>query len=261
MLFSCSNRTEELEARIAQLETELDDCKNGADKLYGFITTSFEKEDYNGVITHFKVLESKHPESKEFSLARPIFDKASAFVAKAEKDEVERKAKAEEEQRKQAEAAEAAKLASLKKLKKQFDDVSGTTWYKNPYFTHYTNDNRTSIYIGQKDGSVWMRLYMSYEGDDWIFFKNAYLSYDGKTLEIPFNDYEDKESENDGGSVWEWIDLSIDESTIGFMEKMAKSPNAKMRLSGKYTKTRNLTTNERKGITDVINGYRALKSQ
>ena len=46
---------------------------------------------------------------------------------------------------------------------------------------------------------------MSYTGDDWIFFENAYLSYDGNTREVSFNKYNDKESDNSGGKVWEWI--------------------------------------------------------
>jgi hypothetical protein len=43
-----------------------------------------------------------------------------------------------------------------------------------------------------------------------------------------------------------------------FLREFAKSKNAKMRLSGKYTKTRTLTYNEREGILDVLNGYDAL---
>ena len=33
-----------------------------------------------------------------------------------------------------------------------------------------------------------------------------------------------------------------------------------MRFSGKYTKTRTLTYNERKGIIDVLNGYDVLNT-
>ena len=40
---------------------------------------------------------------------------------------------------------------------------------------------------------------MSYTGDDWIFFENAYLSYEGNTLEIKFDKYRNKETENKGG--------------------------------------------------------------
>ena len=33
--------------------------------------------------------------------------------------------------------------------------------------------------MGQKDSIVWLILKMSYQGDNWIFFEQAYLSYEG----------------------------------------------------------------------------------
>ena len=156
------------------------------------------------------------------------------------------------------EAKKKEDLKSLYKLKKKFDDISGITWYEQPYFTHYNNSFLTSIYIGSEN-SNWLRLKMSYSGDNWIFFKKAYLSFDGKTKEIFFDNYKDKKSDNSGGKIWEWIDVTIDNELESFLRKFAKSKNAKMRLSGKYSKTRTLTYNERKGILDVLNGYDALK--
>ena len=150
------------------------------------------------------------------------------------------------------------KLKSLNKLKKNFDDVSGITWYKQPYFTHYNNRFLTSIYMGEESSSKWLRLKMSYSGNDWIFFDNAILSYDGNSKTISFDKYKDKETDNSGGNVWEWIDVSVDKGLENFLREFAKSKNAKMRFSGKYTKTRTLTYNERRGIIDVLNGYDAL---
>lgn len=152
------------------------------------------------------------------------------------------------------------RLAAVSKLKRHYDDVSGTTWYKNPYFTHYTNTNLTSLYIGQKGSTVWLRLMMSYRGEDWIFFDNAYLSYGGNTKEIVYDKYNDKETEVGNGGVWEWIDISLEDADIDFLRNMAESTDCKMRLSGKYSKTRNLSTNERKGITDVLLAYDVLKN-
>ena len=77
----------------------------------------------------------------------------------------------------------------MNKLKKKFDDVSGITWYKQPYFTHYSNTNLTSIYMGVKGSSKWLILTMSYKGDDWIFFDDAILSYDGNSKTISFDKY------------------------------------------------------------------------
>jgi hypothetical protein len=115
------------------------------------------------------------------------------------------------------------KIKSLNKLKKEYDDISGITWYTQPYFTHYNNSNLTSIYFGQKGNNLWLRLKMSYKGDDWIFFNRAFLSYEGNTKEIMFDEYLDKESDNAYGAVWEWIDVAVPEDLENFLKALARS--------------------------------------
>lgn len=260
-LAACSDKKKEaeLQNRISELETQIDECKNGADKLLAKIKIAFEEEDFANVKTIYSDFQSRHPEATEFKEAKSIHDQVVEIEDKRKK-EAERLA---EEKRKEAERIaakdKAEKLKALNKLRKNFDDVSGITWYKQPYFTHYTNTNLTSIYMGDNGSNRWLRLMMSYKGDDWIFFERAYLSYDGNTKEIVFNKYDDKETENSGGGVWEWIDLTVTKDVEMFLREFAKSKDAKMRLSGKYTKTRTLTYNERQGILDVLNGYDALE--
>jgi len=247
-MISCVSKQRETELldKISDLETQLDDCQNGADKLHARMKLSYDNKDFEDCKEIYAEMEKRHPESEQFPEVKLIYNK----IIKAEK------AKAEQE-RLLVEKAKQEKLKALKKLKKKHDDVSGITWYKQPYFVHYTNTNLTSIYMGDNGSTRWLRLMMSYQGEDWIFFKRAYLSYDGNTKEIIFDEYDDKETENDGG-VWEWIDLTVTKDVEAFLREFTKSKNAKMRLSGKYTKTRTLTWKERQGIIDVLNGYDAL---
>tara|TARA_B100000795_G_scaffold256048_1_gene228194 strand:- start:428 stop:1258 length:831 start_codon:yes stop_codon:yes gene_type:complete len=259
-LTSCSDKEKEaeLEAEIIELSIQLDECENGSDKLLAAIEIADKKKNNTEVKLLFEEIENRHPESKEYTLARKIYDKIIA-EEKAKKDKLLREIKLKEkEEKKKNELAKKERLKSLNKLKKNFDDVSGITWYKQPYFTHYSNTNLTSIYMGEKGSSKWLILTMSYTGDDWIFFDNAILSYDGNSKTISFDKYKEKETDNSGGSVWEWIDVSVDNGLESFLREFAKSKNAKMRFSGKYTKTRTLTYNERRGIVDVLNGYDAL---
>lgn len=247
---SCSNNEEALKRTITKLEAELDACKNGAPKLLGRIKTNYVEKKYSDVKSIYLDLKEKFPETPEFAEAKVIYD---AII----KIETEAKEMAEAEK---AQALAAQKVA-LKRLKKDYDDVSNITWYKNPYFTHYNNSFKTSIYMGQSDvNGAWLRLKMSYTGSDWLFFTNAYLSYEGNTKEFKFNKYDDKTTDHDSGEIWEWIDIYLDKSDITFLRKFCKSKKAKMRLSGKYTKTRTLSYKERKGIEDVLKGYDALNS-
>lgn len=249
---SCSNKKREVELqnRIFEIKTQLDECRNGADKLLAKIKIAFEDKDFASVKTIYFDFRDHHPEAVEFKEGKIIYEQVLSI------EEAERK-----KQKGLAELAKKERLRSLKKLKKKYDDVSGITWYKQPYFTHYNNSNLTSIYIGDDGSYAWLRLKMSYYGDNWIFFKKAYLSFDGNTKEIVFNEYDDKETENEGGGVWEWIDVKVSNDLQVFLREFAKSKSAKMRLSGKYTETRKLTYKERQGILVVLDGYHALEKR
>ena len=240
-------------------QIELDHCRSDVEyyqmdpqKLFANADELYKKEDLTSLKRIQNLLNYYHPESEQ---CRVI----SGYIESIEKAN---QRKAEEERvklEKEKKEAEQKRLQAVNKLKKEFDDVSEITWYKNPYFTHYNDRNYTSIYIGKgKYGKPWLRLKMSYKGDDWIFFEKAYLSYDGNTMEIPFNKYDDKKTDNSGYGVWEWIDVSVDDSILAFLRKMVKGKEVKMRLSGKYTNTRKLSSNEIKGIEDVLLGYDVL---
>lgn len=253
MLFfsSCSNEKKEaeLKSKIEDLEKQLDECKNGEEKLISTIKNMYDKKNYKVAASYYTELLNRFPASAYLSQAKEIFEKSNLEIKKEQENEAKIKA-----------ADNAKKRASLTNLKRKHDDVSGTTWYDQKYFTHYTNNNRTSLQLGYSKGSdPWLVLMMSYTGDDWIFFDNAYLSYDGNTKEIFYDKYSNKKTDNDGGEVWEWIKVPVEESEIEWLKSFAKSPNAKMRLSGKYQKTRNLSSQERQGILDVIAGYEYLK--
>lgn len=252
VLGGCSDKKQvlELEKKITELETRLDDCENGAEKKLAKIKIAYDEGKFENVKTLYSELRNRHPESKEFIEATSIYELVLEFEENKRKEEERLAAK-----------EKAEKLKALNKLIKRYDDVSGITWYKQPYFTHYTNSNRTSIYMGDDGSKRWLRLMMSYEGEDWIFFERAFLSYEGNTIEIIFSRYDDKETENSGGSVWEWIDLTVTKDVEIFLREFARSKDAKMRLSGKYTETRKLTNNERQGIIDVLNGYDVLESE
>src|SRR5690606_19412105 len=138
LLFTgCIDETEKLQERIAELEQQLDDCQNGADKLLGFIQTSFDKREYDNVISLYNSLKEKHPSAPEIEKATEMFNAATDSI-KVEKEKEEKKRAAALEA---VEKQKAERLASLKKLKKKHDDVAGITWYHNPYFTHYNNSN------------------------------------------------------------------------------------------------------------------------
>lgn len=243
------NKNKELMGQVKKLSdenksllNEVESYKNAPEKLLFFATNAYETNNMAQLKDIQEKIRKYHPSSGESGTIMGYVNK----LEKAEKNKIEK----EKNER----------LASLKKLKRSRDDVSGITWYNQPYFTHSTRSNRTSVYIGESSSNTWLCLRMSYNGSDWIFFKNAYLSYDGNTKEIVFNENADKKNDN-YTDVWEWIDITIEDDLILFLRKLIHGKDIKMRLSGKYTKTRNLTTAEVNGIKDIISGYDILISE
>lgn len=236
-----------LEQHIVALNNELDSYRNSPAKLLARMQHNYEKNQYDSINHIYNLLVKYHPESKAAHDAKIILDKVET-----ERARVAAAQKAAEERAKQE------RMKAVTKLKKEYDDVSGITWYYQRYFTHYNNTNRTSIYIGQNI-STWLRLKMSYYGSDWIFFDHAYLSYDGTTIEIPFNEYRDKETDNTD-MVWEWIDVPVSDELLGHLRAMCNAKSVKMRLSGKYTNTRVLSKQEINGIKDILLAYDVLEN-
>lgn len=230
-------QNQKYEEEIANLKTIIENYENTPDRLYSSVPELIRNKDIDGLTSLCEKLKKYHPSSEEY--------KKAEYYLRTLVDERDSEIKQEKSKRMQA----------VNKLVKQFDDISGITWYYNPYFTHYNNTNLMSIYIGQKGTDVWLRLKMSYEGDNWIFFENAYLSFDGYTKTILFNEFDEKETDNGSGRVWEWIDVSVDEELLTYLKQMSNGSSLKMRLSGKYTHTRILTEVEKEGLQDVLLAY------
>ena len=238
-----SSKNKELGIENSILKSELENYRNTPGRLYEEAVKFIEEKDIASLTKVCNKLGKYHPGSCEY--------KESIFALYKLVNEKNAKSNAEKAKRMQA----------VNRLNREHDDISGITWYYNPYFTHYNDINKVSLYIGQKGKQIWLRLKMSYEGKDWIFFNNAYLSYDGKTKEIPFNEFSNKKSDNAGGYVWEWIDVAVDEPLLSYLNEMVEGKSLKMRLSGKYTNTRNITKSEKKAMEDILLAYDVLKNE
>ena len=253
------NQVKELKAQISALKSTLEGYELDPVRLYVQLENAYMSDDYESVKNIYEKLTTYHIDYEYYPIAKNMYNEIitmeNALRAQEQKELRDR----QEAARLERERIEKEKLASLDLLIKDHDDISGITWYKQNEFVHYYNTNLTSIYIGEKGDSVWLRLKMSFTGNDWIFFERAYLSYEGNTLEIKFNEYENKKTEIlSGGSVAEWIDVTVNKKDTPFLKALANSSVAKMRLEGKHTRDRLLSEKERKGILEVLKGYEVL---
>ncbi|HDH31484.1 MAG TPA: hypothetical protein ENH26_01775 [Candidatus Wolfebacteria bacterium] len=147
-------RGTELLEKTAKLESRLDNCENGAEKIHAKMKLSYEKKDFQTCKNLYNEMEKRHPDSELYKEVKAIYDKIIRFEKeKAEKERLLSEKRAREVKLK-AEREKQQKLKALNKLKEKYDNVSDITWYKNPYFTHYNNENLTSIYIGHSGSST-----------------------------------------------------------------------------------------------------------
>ena len=240
---------QQLQAENKNLQKELEKYEYAPDKLLYKIKEFYNTSNQLQLSLLVAQMREYHPNAPELKQAEEYEKKLTDQILLEKQKEIKAQQRAERE-----------RLKVVDKLKKEFDDVSGITWYYNPYFTHYNNRNLCSLYIGRQENNVWLRLKMSYHGESWIFFDSAYLSYEGNTYNIAFNEYEDKKSDSNT-ETWEWIDVSVNGALLQFLQNAVKTGNIKMRLSGKYSKTRNLSKNEVKGLKDVLLAYDVLKNE
>lgn len=254
MMISCSdkkaekenivlhNKVDSLQNVVKQLQTELEGYKFSPDKLCADAELLFKDNNESKLKEILSKLRQYHPEASEVKTIEGYI-----------KTIAENRAKEQERIR-------AERMKAVDVLRKNYDDVNGTTWYYSKVINHRVWSNMASLYIGKDDSRVWLRLKMSYYGDDWIFFDSAYLSYEGNTHTISFDKYRDKETENDGGMVWEWLDVNVDSDLLSYLRRFVKGNNPKMRLSGKYTETRNLSGKEIKAMQEILLAYDVLKN-
>ena len=238
-----SSNVDSLEAVVKTMRINLDGNNNSPEELCANIDELFKANKDKELKEIATKLRTFHPESPELK-------KVEEYIYKIEQNYL-----------KEQEQIKAERMKVVDVLNKDYDDINGITWYKSKVVNHDVWSNKASLYIGKNKSQVWLRMLMSYYGSNWIFFEYAYLSYDGNTIEIPFDRYRDKKTENSGGMVWEWIDIKVESNILSYLKKFVKGDKPKMRLSGKYTETRNLSANEIKAMKEILLAYDVLKNE
>lgn len=228
-----------LSVENAKMATELSGYENSPENLCADIEQLLKAENLSKLVEIQRKLKKYHPTC-------PQLLTVNEYIKNIQ--EVQQRRIAEEK---------AKRMQAVNILRKKYDDVSGMTWY----FSKKAKSTGTccQLYLGKSDGGdLFLRLQMQYHGESWIFFEQAYLSYDGNTKEIEFNKYKEKETEVSGG-VWEWIDVNVDDD-ISFIRKMVNGKNVKWRLEGRYTETRKFSAQELAGMKEVLLAYDVLKN-
>jgi prefoldin subunit 5 len=88
ILGSCGipqSEVDKLNAEIQTLKKEIDECKNGADKLFGRASLYFEQKDFDKSKTELNTLIEKYPTSKEAEKGQELLTKIDSEIEKIAK--------------------------------------------------------------------------------------------------------------------------------------------------------------------------------
>lgn len=148
---------------------------------------------------------------------------------------------------------------ALSKLSKNYDDVTGNTWYF-PSVKPYYDDERTYVlpYIGiNGEKNAWLGFIADYTGDDWVFFQKLYINANGERY-LRECEYSKITRDHNKGIVWEYFSTQANQTDTEWMEAVANSNDTTIRFSGKYNYDLKVSDSDKQAYKQVLEAYEAV---
>ncbi|MEL6919185.1 MAG: hypothetical protein AAFO99_15825 [Bacteroidota bacterium] len=138
------------------------------------------------------------------------------------------------------------------------DEFKKISFYYHNLTPKYINKDWVFPYIGKNESNVWMRFKMQYEDDDWLFINKVQFLIDGEPTDFASGSFK---RDNNGGRIWEWGDIEVNEVMAIILRSIANSKEAKVRYTGnQYHNDRTITTREKKVMLETLAVYDSLNT-
>lgn len=255
---------DKLNNEIETLKKEIDECKNGAEKLFGRVNIYLKENDFSKSKEELNNLIQKYPTSEQAEKGKELLPKINLEIEKlAKQKELEIKNLAEQKKREEItrKKEEAKKLVNAtRNMRKKYDDISETTWYRDKTSPRYSNYNGFFGYFGKSNkGSPFLRLRIQYASDDWLFIEKYIIKVDGVTYEIEEAKYGEIQKDNGSGGIWEWLDRSVTKKELEIMKAVANGKSVKIRFNGKqYYKDKTINSTQKRALRNVLDAFEAM---
>lgn len=156
-------------------------------------------------------------------------------------------------------------LSNDRRLRESVDEFKPDyAFYYPKSAPKYNNVAWVFPYIGKAKSQVWLRMKFQYKADDWLFIdKVTALVEDsnGEKEVIQLYSGRDFERDNSGGTIWEYADIAVDDTMYLKLLKINDAKSVKIRYDGsQYYNDRNLTSREKKALSDIIDVYKEIRS-
>ncbi len=158
-----------------------------------------------------------------------------------------------------AKAYDNQRFAILSKLKKKTNEFDGTSFYSHPNTPRYTDTrNYLEVYMGVQKETVFLRMWLNYTSDDWLFIENARANIDGDTVLIPASDW----SRDNDSEIWEWADELVRPELRSILERIANSKKTIIRFDGsKFYDDWTVPAKDKKAILEMFAAEDAMKEK
>lgn len=242
-----------LEARVAQLEKELGECRNGPGLLLGSARAAFDKGDYTTAVAEARNLMAAHPRTPEAATAAEIIRQVESLQAEAAARQAAEAASI-------AQAREQAMAQALRNLVKKVDNVSGVTYYRHKSAPDYLNARSVlAPYIAvDRGGRAHLMLRNVYVGKEMLGIDAFIVQADGRTFEL--DDTVSRDS--DDVSAWEWSEGAASSMHVAMLGAVAAAKSAVVRYNGaQAVQDRTIPAAEKALIGDVLAAYEALSGK
>jgi len=265
-----------LKTQLQVLEAKIDFLENEPQALFSKAIDLKNRNKIDTAISTLHGLKEKHPGFKadevrhSLSQLEKLKIKQEEEVANRKRLEAEEKEKqrlaeersAEERKRKLAETRkehERAMAEATRNLVKTTDEVNEIEWYYDKSSPRTNNAQNIQAYIGKKGRHVWLRFKMSYSARDWLFVESAIFKVDEMTCTVPEVSTDRWEGDHQGGKIWEWKDMKVDDRTWQLIRKIAESDKTLLRYKGRqYSMDREITESEKQALRNIILSYEAM---
>lgn len=112
--------------------------------------------------------------------------------------------------------------------------------------------------MGVQKETVFLRMWLNYTSDDWLFIENARANIDGDTVLIPASDW----SRDNDSEIWEWADELVRPELRSILERIANSKKTIIRFDGsKFYDDWTVPAKDKKAILEMFAAEDAMKEK
>lgn len=255
-LGALKDRSLALEAENKRLALELDELRNGAERLFALATEAETRKQHDQALEHLDTLLRIHPEAPRAEAARQLIVEIRSELERVAEEASASARRNQEALSQQAEIRRRRLAGATAAMDTTVDKIERITWYTDRQHSREVGmGSDIRLYFGVKDDHPWLRMKVQYYAHEWLFIESFLVVADGQRFE-----YNNITFERDNStSIWEWHDRPVDDRDMAMILAVLRSGEATVRFCGRqYKRDLDITSEHREAMYRVLCAYEAM---